>query len=123
MRYVRVKVKRDTNTMYNRSVPEWEIPILEFIFEAGNVEVTDEFETLDRALPDAAYEFDRLVRAYGSDPQSGVPYAASVYGQERAGVKALAEAMRGSSEADEPAPPTRARGRSRKAAEADPLNV
>lgn len=94
MRYVKVKVKRDVNTVYNRAVPEWEVPVLQFIFEEGNVELLNEFEEAEgRDLPDAAFEFDRLARAYGSDPQSGVPYVASVYGQAQAGVRALKDAM------------------------------
>ena len=35
MRYEKVKVTRDTNTVHNREVPPWEVPILEYLFEEG----------------------------------------------------------------------------------------
>ena len=43
MRHERVKVTRDGNTVHNRAVPPWEIPILEYLFDPGNVEPLDEF--------------------------------------------------------------------------------
>jgi hypothetical protein len=94
VRYERVKIKRDLQTMHNREVAPWEVPVLEFIFEDGNVERLEEFLTVkDRAYPDAAKEFARLTQAYGANPQSGVPYAASVYGEAGAGVRALRRAI------------------------------
>lgn len=134
MRYQRVEVKRDTNTTYVRDVPEWEVPILEFIFEEGNVKPTEKFidvtaqyagktarvgeenvATRDAAgYPvQAAVEFDRLVRAYGADSQSGVPYVASVYGQASAGVRALGRAIQDAKAAEAEAAP-KAAGRAKK---------
>jgi len=99
MRHVRVKIKRDTNTMHNCSVPEWEVPILENIFEDGNVEVTDEFVVAsDSEYPEANSEFKRLTDAYGKDPDSGVSYAALTYGNGGRGVKALRQAIEQSEE-------------------------
>ena len=126
MRYERVKVKRDLNTVHNREVAPWEIPVLEFIFEDGNIEPQGAFVKSDRGYPDAANEFDRLVRAYGSDPKSGIPYVASVYGNGSVGVRALRKAIEASSEEDELAvekvsAPTPTRKRSRPAASADSL--
>lgn len=89
MRYVRVKVKRDAQTAYSRSMPLWEIPVLEFIFEPGNVEVEDVFEKVSHPYPDAPAEFDRLVRAYGTDSENNIPYVASVYGNGSLGMRAL----------------------------------
>jgi hypothetical protein len=89
MRYERVKVKRDTNTVHNRAVAPWEVPVLEFLFEEGNIEHTNAFEEVSGEYPDATRELDRLVRCYGADPKSGVPYANSVYGNARAGVRSL----------------------------------
>jgi hypothetical protein len=91
MRYERVKVKRDTNTVHNRAVAPWEVPVLEFLFEDGNVERLNEFVEVAGEYPEAPAELDRLVRAYGADPKSGVPYANSVYGNARAGVRSLAK--------------------------------
>ena len=127
MRYERVKVKRDTNTVHNRAVAPWEGPVLEFLFEDGNVERLDEFVEVAGEYPEAAKELDRLVRAYGADPKSGVPYANSVYGNARAGVrslKTLIDAAKADDEATakEAAPiPAPARKRSRVAQAADSL--
>lgn len=119
MRYERVKIKRDLQTMHNRETAPWEVPVLEFIFEDGNVERLNEFLEVKRPYPTAASEFDRLTRAYGSDPQSGVPYVASVYGNASAGVRALQRAIddaKAEDEADAKTPavapaPVKKRGR------------
>lgn len=124
MRYQRVKVTRDPHTVYNRSVPPWEIAILEFTFESGNVIVQEEVETNDLPYPSAVVEFQRLEKAYGSDPQSGVPYVASVYGQASAGVNHLKRVIADAkAEAEAAARPRRAAGRRRQAIDvsADPL--
>ncbi len=133
MRYERIKVKRDTNTVYVREVPEWEVPVIEFIFEEGNIERTgtfvdvtsqyhgqtiragDETKTVrdEAGYPvDAAKEFQRLAAAYGADQKSGVPHVASVYGQASAGVRALARAIADAKAAEAEAKPKSA-GRSR----------
>lgn len=102
MRYVHLKVVRDTNTVYTRAVPEWEVPVLEFIFEDGNVQRTGSFEKVTHSdYPDAGVEFDRLIRAYGADPTSGVPYVASVYGNAGAGIKELGKAIAAAKAEDE----------------------
>jgi hypothetical protein len=103
MRYERVKVKRDTNTVHNRAVATWEIPVLEFIFEDGNIEPLGVFEEVKGEYPDALKELDRLVRCYGADPKSGEPYANSVYGNGRAGVRALQKLIDDSKAEDEAA--------------------
>jgi hypothetical protein len=103
MRYERVKIKRDTNTVHNREAPEWEIPVLEFIFEDGNVERTGVYLTDDKEYPDAVREFDRMTKAYGADVQTNVPHVASVYGNARAGVRALDKAIEAAKLEDEDA--------------------
>jgi hypothetical protein len=103
MQYVVAKIKRDTNTVHHKSVPMWEIPLLEFVFEDGNVELTDELEDVPgMEYPDPAFEFDRLTRAYGSDSKSGVPHVVSIYGNANAGVRALAKAMAEAKAAERP---------------------
>jgi hypothetical protein len=97
MRYEKVKITRDQNTVHNRAVPPWEIPVLEFIFGDGNVVRTDEFvvptqgKLINHDYPEVRDEFARLVKCYGSDPQSGVPYANLTYGNAQAGVRSLAK--------------------------------
>jgi hypothetical protein len=121
MRYERVKVKRDTNTVHNRSVAPWETPILEFLFDEGNVERTGEFEeVVGRDYPSPAKELARLVSVYGEDPKNGVPYANMVYGNAKAGERSLAKLIAEAKSEDEaaaeekaPIPaPTRKRSRS-----------
>jgi len=90
MRYVKVKVRRDVNTVYCREVPVWEIPVLEVVFEdPANVEEVSA-RTCDGDYPEAGAEFSRLVKKYGADPESGIPYAAIAYGNGRLGIGKLA---------------------------------
>jgi hypothetical protein len=122
MLYERVKITRDPHTVYNRSVLPWEIAILEFTFEEGNVVRTGVFERTDAPYPEANVEFHRLSQAYGADPQSGVPYAASVYGQASAGTNALRRAIAEVKEEDAATKPKAAsRQRKRKAPPASVL--
>jgi hypothetical protein len=125
MRYERVKVKRDLNTVHNCAMPPWEVPMVEYIFDDGNVEPLGEFVEVAREYPDASKELERLVLCYGSDPKSGVPYANSVYGNARAGVKALAklieDAKAEDAEAEKVQAPAPVSKRSRTAIAADSL--
>jgi|HubBroStandDraft_4_1064222.scaffolds.fasta_scaffold364627_2 hypothetical protein len=126
MRYVRVRVTRDTNTVHNSLVAPWEVPVLEYIFEDGNVNTLDEHESNEREYPDAGSEFGRLIKAYGSDPKSGIPYAVSTYGEGRNGMKALRDAIAEAKSADVDAgapKPAKTRRSAPKAHEADPLMV
>lgn len=94
MRHARVQVKRDTNTVHSITVAPWEIPILEFLFDEGNVTHMEQFvDVPGREYPDPREEFVRLQKAYGADVQTNVPYAVSVYGTTRTGVRALTRAM------------------------------
>jgi hypothetical protein len=121
MRYERVKVKRDGNTVHNRATPPWEIPMLEWVFDEGNIERLGVFEEVAGEYPDAVSELDRLVRVYGSDSKSGVPHANSVYGNARAGIRVLEKLIDDAKAADdaaEPAPPPKPkRGRVARAAD------
>lgn len=109
MRYVRVKIRRDTQTSYNRLVPPWEVPILEFIFEEGNVEVLDNENSTSAVYPvSAAEEFGRLAKAYGEDTETGIAHVASVYGTAGRGVKALKEAIDEARKAETAAKPRKA---------------
>jgi hypothetical protein len=93
MRHVEVKITRDTQTAVAKAVPEWEIPVLEFIYDSVNVERTGEYVTVNREYPSAEFEYDRLCKAYGKDNQSGVPHAASVFGNAGVGIRALKKIM------------------------------
>lgn len=93
MIYQNVKIIRDSNTVYNRSVPEWEIPVLMSIFDDGNVQPLGTFVRVDRMHPSAEVEYDRLSRRYGEDSQSGVPYVTAVYGAGGRGISAVQAAI------------------------------
>lgn len=93
MRYERVKIKRDDWTTYNRPVLPWEIAILEYTFGDGNVERMHVFVDNELEYPDSKDEFHRLIGTYGSDPESGIPYVSSVYGNASAGVNHLRRVM------------------------------
>ncbi len=130
MRYERVKVTRDQNTVHSREVAPWEIPVLEFIFGDGNVVRTGDFVTvtpgklINHEYPEAITELNRMVEVYGHDPKSGVPYANFAYGNGNAGLKAVQKLIDEAKADDEavvneaPVPTsTRKRGRPAKAAE------
>lgn len=123
MRYLKVKVRRDTQTTSNSLVSPWELPILEFLFEAGNVEVVGEAVST-REYPDAASEFARLAKVYGGDTKSGISHVQSVYGEGRRGVQSLQDAIDEATEEDaaskKPSPAVRGHGRKVKLS-ADPL--
>ena len=91
MRFERVKVTRDTNTVHSVLVRPWEFAVLEFLFGEGNVVQTGEFEETAQEYPAAAKELSRLISAYGTDPKSGIAHANSVFGNARAGEKVLAK--------------------------------
>jgi hypothetical protein len=134
MRHERIKVKRDNNTVHNLTIAPWEIPVIEYLFDEGNVERLGQFVTLDREYPDPREEMQRLEKAYGADVQTNVPFAVSVYGAMRTGVRVLAKAIEAAREEEEeedeeteplkPAPkplPPRKPARSSRSAAADPL--
>lgn len=91
MRYERVKIARDTNTVHNRAVPPWEIPVLEFLFDAGNITPLNEFDEVKGEYPEPSQELERLAKVYGSDTKSGIPHAYSVFGSGRKGIRELAK--------------------------------
>jgi hypothetical protein len=94
MRHETVKVKRDGNTMNHISVAPWEVPILDYLYDEGNVTRVGTFVDLpDREYPDPAQEMERLSKVYGSDPETKEVHAVAVYGSARAGVKALKVAI------------------------------
>lgn len=94
MHYQRVKVVKDpVATVMNRSVPGWEIPVLEFLFGSANIQQQGEYELVEREYPLAFAEFDRLEKAYGSDVKSGVPHVVAVYGSGDRGIRALQAAI------------------------------
>lgn len=126
MLYERVKVTRDTNTVYSPLVAPWEIAILEFTFEPGNVVRTEKFERTDGPYPEPTSELNRLCTVYGSDPQSGVPYAIQVYGNGSVGVNALRREIAEAKTRDEATAPAVAKKQRRRTAPkaavlADPL--
>jgi hypothetical protein len=94
MHYERVKVVKDpVATVMNRSVPAWEISVLEFLFGSANVQRQGEYELVEREYPLAFAEFDRLEKAYGADTKSGVPHVVAVYGSGDRGIRALQTAI------------------------------
>jgi hypothetical protein len=101
MRHEKVIVKRDNHTVHHKTLAPWEIPIVEYLFDEGNVIHTGEFVQADQEYPPAAEEMTRLMKAYGSDVKTDIPYAVTVYGAARAGVRALAKAIEAAREEDE----------------------
>lgn len=94
MRWPVVKIVRDAQTaVISKSMPPWEVPVVEFIYGEGNVTETGEYDYngFDDRTPEV--EFDRLAKVYGSDPADDTPFVASVYGQGRIGIRELKKVM------------------------------
>lgn len=91
MRFITATVTRDTNHSTTNDYAPWELPILEHLYDSGNVEVTGEKIVADRELPEASDEFARLEARYGKNSETGVPHIEEVYGRGNQGIKALAE--------------------------------
>jgi hypothetical protein len=107
MRHEKVIVKRDNNTVHHKTLASWEIPIVEYLFDEGNVVHTGKFVLADQDYPPASEEMVRLTKAYGMDTKTGIPHVVTVYGAARAGVRALAKAIEAAQEEeadDEEAP-------------------
>jgi hypothetical protein len=128
MRYEKITIKRDTQTTHNKSVPPWEVPVIEFIFDGGNVTRLGGFDTVDREYPDPRAEYERLNTVYGSDPETKTPIVAEVFGQAGAGIRELKKLIDAAKAEDEEVvkahkPRASAKSRAARIAEiaADPL--
>lgn len=94
--YKTVRMTRDILMQVERSVPVWEVPVLDRV-HAGQIAVLENDVIVDRPLPDARVEFERLEAVYrnhrteGGAP--GAPVVEAVYGGGPRGLKALGDAI------------------------------
>jgi len=93
MRFVTLKIVRDTNHSHSGEYAPWEVPILEVIHEPGNVQELDSVVYPARDLPELNEEWNRLGTRYGKDAESGVFYRDTAYGSGRVGMAALEAAI------------------------------
>jgi hypothetical protein len=100
VRNVMVTVVRNESTKIPKIVRPWEVPILEDIHGAENILIGGAVEKEIDELPDAQDEYARLEQAYGMNGDTKNPYVQIVYGNGRAGVKALEEAIEASANGD-----------------------
>lgn len=96
IRFKRVQMTRDILMQVVRTVPIWEVPVLDLV-HAGQIAVLENDVIVDRPLPDARGEFERLEAVYrnhrteGGAP--GAPVVEAVYGGGPRGLKALGDAI------------------------------
>ncbi len=83
------------------TVPRWEVPVLG-VLHGDNLQVVDQI-IIERAVPNPADEFTRLVTRYGPKNED-VPAVGAVYGQFGPGIAALRKEMLDALTADD-APP------------------
>jgi hypothetical protein len=97
LRFVELKVAlRERGNIVPKSVPAWEVPVLEAV-HMGNgsvqmVEIVRELVAERREGLSSVEEFARLERKYGTNPE-GVAWVGVIYGQHQMGVQALKTAM------------------------------
>lgn len=97
IRYKVVRMTRDILMQVERSVPQWEVPVLDLV-HGGQITVLDDKDVIvDRPMPNVQNEWERLEAVYrnhrteGGAP--GAPVVATVYGDGPRGAKQLKEAM------------------------------
>lgn len=94
--YFRCVVVRDAMTKIPRQGPLWELELLREIYGQGGLEDIEEFEFEGRDPLPPEEEMGRLAKNYGRDKDSKIPYAEITFGRGAAGVRILAQSMKGS---------------------------
>lgn len=94
--YFRCVVVRDAMTKIPRQGPLWELELLKEIYGQGGLEDIEEFEYDGREPLPPDEEMGRLAKNYGRDKDSKIPYAEITFGRGAAGVRILAQSMKGS---------------------------
>lgn len=89
MKFREVRVLRSELSSHVEAVAPWEIPVLQTIFPVEAIVLLGEITDSERDVPDANDEMDRLIRHYGMDNESGVPYATQAYGMGQMGIRNL----------------------------------
>jgi hypothetical protein len=89
--FVEVKLTRSETTVFARSMPEWEVPVLAAANGGDRVQVLRPAKApRNFAAPNAAVEYDRLATKYKDDKSTGQDHVAVAYGAGPRGVAALA---------------------------------
>lgn len=88
--YARVFLDRSETTKLIVSIPPWEVPVFAAVNGEEACRVLPEKVLVERDLPDADTEYDRLALRYKEDRDSGQPFVALVYGPRSVGVPKLA---------------------------------
>lgn len=105
--YSQVQIARSETTTANLTVPPWEVAVLAAVHGGDITSVVGE-RPVQKELPDATAEYERLANRYGKDEDNGQEYVAMVYGVGARGVQALraeiAKAARSAPAVDKPEP-------------------
>lgn len=95
IQFITVKIRKNELSTLEESFPEWEIPLVEALFE--QCERLGKF-TVDRDPPNAQEEFQRLESRYsrptGTDGTPSMPLVISIYGAHQPGLMNLARAIK-----------------------------
>lgn len=98
IRFKSVQMNRDILMQIVRTVPSWEVPVLDLV-HGGQITVLDNQDKIvDRPLPEAQVEFERLEACYRNhrtvEGAPGAPVVAAVYGDGPRGVRELGKAIK-----------------------------
>lgn len=93
LHYQKVVVTLNTMTAAPKTVPSWEVPVLEAVY--GSAVEIGESVSVDREAPTVEAERERLTRIYGINPEERRSYVELAYGHraEKGLEKAIAAAI------------------------------
>lgn len=90
--YTRVSVERSETLKFNVDVAPWEVPVVAAVNGEDRTTVVEDVP-VNRELPEAQSEYDRLAAKYKIDTETGQSYVAMVYGVGALGVERLDKAI------------------------------
>lgn len=93
-----VRMTRDILMQVERTIPAWEVPVLDLVHGGQIMVLEDKDVIVDRPLPNPQNEYERLEAVYrnhrteGGAP--GAPVVAKVFGDGPRGLKELSKAIK-----------------------------
>ena len=92
---INIVISRDPMSKLPKSIWPWELEMFNLQWPGGLVEVIGEGEPRERAeLPDAQVEYNRLLRTFGQEQDTGINLVDIAFERGPKGVKLLEKAIK-----------------------------